>query len=42
MNFGGVDFDTYFKHFPDKDGFFGKYGGCYISEDLESRDRGMP
>ena len=35
MQYNNVDFDTYFKHFPDKDGFFGKYGGCYISEDLK-------
>ena len=35
MNFNGVDFDTYFRNYPDKDGFFGRYGGCYISEDLK-------
>jgi len=35
MNFSGVDFDTYFRNYPDKDGFFGRYGGCYISEDLK-------
>ncbi len=35
MNFNGVNFDTYFKQYPDKDGFFGKYGGCYISEELK-------
>ena len=35
MNFSGVDFDTYFRNYPDKDGFFGKYGGCYISDDLK-------
>ena len=35
MNFNGIDFDTYFKHYPDADGFFGKYGGCYISDDLK-------
>ena len=34
MILNGVDFETYFKHYPDQDGFFGKYGGCYISEDL--------
>ena len=34
MQFNGVDFDTYFKKFPDKDGYFGKYGGVYITEDL--------
>ena len=35
MNFNGVDFDTYFKHYPDKDGYFGKYGGVYISDELK-------
>ena len=34
MMYNGVDFDTYFKNFPDKDGYFGKYGGCFISEEL--------
>ena len=36
MNFNGVDFDTYFKNYPDKNGFFGKYGGAYISEELKT------
>ncbi len=35
MKFNSVDFDTYFNNYPDKDGFFGKYGGSYISEDLK-------
>ena len=35
MKFNGVDFDTYFKNYPSKDGYFGKYGGAYISEDLK-------
>ena len=35
MNFNNVDFDTYFKHYPDKDGFFGKYGGSYVSPELQ-------
>jgi len=34
MQFNGIDFDTYFKHYPDRNGFFGKYGGCYIADDL--------
>ncbi len=34
MQFNGVDFDTYFKKYPDKDGYFGKYGGTYITDDL--------
>ncbi len=36
MNFGNVDFDTYFKNYPDENGFFGKYGGCYISPELSN------
>ena len=35
MNFNGIDFDTYFKNYPNKDGFFGKYGGSYVSEELQ-------
>jgi len=36
MQFNGVDFDTYFKNYPDEDGYFGRYGGCYISDDLKA------
>ena len=35
MNFSGVDFDTYFRHYPNKDGYFGKYGGVYIEDKLK-------
>lgn len=31
-----MDFNNYFKEYPDKNGFFGKYGGCYISEELKA------
>ena len=34
MNFNGVNFDTYFKHYPDENGYFGKYGGAYVSDEL--------
>ena len=34
MNFNNVNFDTYLKNYPDRDGYFGKYGGAYISEEL--------
>ena len=27
MKFNNIDFDTYLKKYPDKDGYFGKYGG---------------
>ena len=36
MQRSNVDFDTYFKQYPDKDGYFGRYGGCYISDDLKA------
>ncbi len=36
MVFNNVDFDTYFKHYPDEKGFFGPYGGCYISDELRA------
>ena len=35
MVYNGVDFETYFKNFPDKKGYFGKYGGVYVSPELE-------
>ena len=34
MTFNNVNFDTYFKNYPDEKGYFGKYGGCYISPEL--------
>jgi tryptophan synthase beta chain len=30
MKFNNVDFDTYFKNYPDAKGYFGNYGGSYI------------
>ena len=35
MKFNEVDFDTYLKNYPNKDGFFGKYGGVYIPDELK-------
>ncbi|MBR4949257.1 MAG: tryptophan synthase subunit beta [Clostridia bacterium] len=35
MNFNNVDFDTYLKNYPDKNGYFGKYGGCFIAPELQ-------
>ncbi len=35
MKLNNVDFDTYFKHYPDERGYFGKYGGSYIPENLQ-------
>lgn len=36
MKFNNVDFDTYFKNYPTNDGYFGKYGGVYIPEELKA------
>ena len=35
MIFNNIDFDTYFKNYPDESGFFGKYGGAYIAPELQ-------
>ncbi|MBQ7002986.1 MAG: tryptophan synthase subunit beta [Oscillospiraceae bacterium] len=35
MLHNGFEFDNYFKNYPDMNGFFGKYGGAYISEELK-------
>jgi len=35
MKINDIDFETYFKKYPDKDGYFGEYGGAYISEELK-------
>ena len=34
MKFGEVDFDTYLKNYPDSRGFYGRYGGAYIPDEL--------
>lgn len=36
MKFNGIDFDTYFKDYPDENGYFGRYGGVYISDELKA------
>ena len=36
MILNGVDFNDYFKNYPTEDGFFGKYGGCYVSDELKA------
>ena len=36
MKFNNIDFDTYLKNYPDKDGYFGKFGGSFISEVLNT------
>ena len=35
MKMNNVDFDTYFKNYPDENGYFGKYGGVYTSPELQ-------
>ncbi len=35
MKYNNIDFDTYFKNYPDENGFFGKYGGSYVSPELK-------
>ena len=35
MKIDHVDFDTYFKHYPDAKGYFGRYGGCYVAPELQ-------
>lgn len=36
MNYNNIEFDTYFKNYPDKNGFFGKYGGSFIPPELQA------
>ena len=36
MNFNGINFDTYLKNFPNEDGYFGKYGGAFVSPELKA------
>ena len=35
MKLGNVDFETYFKNYPNQEGYFGRYGGAYISPELK-------
>ncbi len=36
MIHNNIDFNTYFKHYPDEKGYFGPYGGCYIEPKLKT------
>ncbi len=36
MIYNNVDFDTYFKNYPDAKGYFGKYGGSFIAPELQA------
>ncbi len=35
MVLNNIDFETYFKNFPDEKGYFGKYGGSFVSPELQ-------
>ena len=35
MILNNVDFETYFKHYPNNEGYFGKFGGAYVSPELK-------
>ncbi len=36
MKLNNVNFDTYFRTYPDQNGYFGKYGGSYIPPELQA------
>ena len=36
MNFNNINFDTYFQNYPNDEGYFGPYGGRYVSDDLKA------
>ena len=36
MKYNNIDFETYFKNYPNREGYFGKYGGAYISDELKA------
>ncbi len=35
MIHNNMEFDNYFKNYPDNDGYFGKYGGAFVSPELK-------
>ncbi|NLL22608.1 MAG: tryptophan synthase subunit beta [Tissierellia bacterium] len=35
MKFKDIEFNTYYKKYPDAKGYFGKYGGSYVSPELQ-------
>ena len=35
MMYNNIDFDTYFRNYPNQEGYFGRYGGVYISDELK-------
>ena len=39
MKLNGIDYETYFNNYPDKDGYFGKYGGVYVDDKLKAENK---
>ena len=35
MKFNDIEFNTYFKNYPNEKGYFGKYGGSYLTPELQ-------
>ena len=35
MKFKDIEFSTYLKNYPHSNGYYGKYGGAYLSEELQ-------
>ena len=36
MKYNNIEFNTYFKNYPDANGYFGKYGGSFIPPELQT------
>lgn len=36
MKYNDIDFNTYFKNYPDERGYFGRYGGSYVPAELQT------
>ena len=36
MKFENIEFNTYFKNYPDANGYYGPYGGSYIPSELQA------
>ena len=35
MKLGNVDFETYYRNYPNAEGYFGRYGGVFVEEKLK-------
>ena len=38
MKIGNVDFETYLKKYPSRDGYFDKYGGIHVEGECTSKN----